>query len=159
MHLRIGILTISDRVSRGVTEDTGALAIETALSNPEWDIAARAVVPDDVATISNVLRGWADDERLDIAFTTGGTGLSPTDVTPEATLEVVHRLVPGVAEAIRSAGLQQTEQAMLSRALVGVRGTTLIVNLPGSPKGAAQGTEVVRPVLEHAVAIMQGGRH
>lgn len=159
MHLKIGILTISDRVSAGQMEDTGGRAVRQALSNPEWTVAETAAVPDELDQIASILRRWSDDLQLDLVLTTGGTGLGPRDVTPEATLAVATRPVPGIAEAIRAASLTQTQHAMLSRAAAGVRGTTLIINLPGSPRGAADGVEVIRPVLEHAVAIMHGGRH
>ena len=159
MHLRIGILTVSDRVSAGEMADRGGPAIRDALRNPDWTVAHETVVPDDLDRIAAALRRWADETRLDVIFTTGGTGLGPRDVTPEATLSVATRIVPGVAEAIRIASLQQTPHAMLSRAAAGIRGATLIINLPGSPTGAAEGVEVVRPILEHAVQILRGGRH
>jgi len=118
----------------------------------EW----MAVVPDDQRKIGEVLISWADEERADLIVTTGGTGLSPRDVTPEATVEVIDRTVPGMSEAMRSASMSQTPHAMISRAVAGVRGTTLIVNLPGSPKGAVENLEVVLPAVEHAVAKIQG---
>lgn len=158
MKLRVGVLTVSDRVSRGVMEDRGGTAIEAGL-NPDWTVIRRAVVPDDVDRIGTLLRTWADEDHLDVIFTTGGTGLGPRDVTPEATVQVSDRLVPGMAEAMRSVGRDQTPAAMLSRAIVALRGATVIVNLPGSPRGAAEGVAVVGPVLEHAVATMHGGRH
>ena len=159
MQLHIGILTISDRVSKGQMEDTGGAAVEEALQHPEWSVTHRAVVPDEVERIVQTLRDWTDGAHLDIVFTTGGTGLSPRDVTPEATLQVADRTVPGIAEAMRLEGLRQTPNAMLSRAVAVSRGTTLIVNLPGSPRGVKEGVVVVRPVLEHAVAILRGGHH
>lgn len=158
MTLRLGVLTISDRVSRGLAEDRGGKAVEGEFP-ATWQVVRRAVVPDDVPRIGAVLASWADEDRLDVIVTTGGTGISPTDVTPEATRAVAEREVPGIAEAIRAAGLQQTPMAMISRGLAVTRGRTLIINLPGSPKGAAQGTAVVVPILEHAVAIMHGGSH
>jgi molybdenum cofactor synthesis domain-containing protein len=159
VHLRIGILTVSDRVSAGRMEDTGGAAVERALQHPDWSVERHAAVPDEVVQIAETLRSWADDYHLDAVFTTGGTGLGPRDVTPEATASIAPRPVPGIAEAMRAAGMLQTQNAMLSRSLAAVRGTTLIVNLPGSPRGAEEGVEVVRPILEHAVAILQGGRH
>lgn len=158
MNLRIGILTSSDRVSRGVMEDLGGAAVQAGLQ-PIWEVIRQAVVPDDVDRISETLKTWADGDRLDVIFTTGGTGLGPRDVTPEATMQVVNRLVPGIAEAMRRAGQEHTPAAMLSRAVVGLRGNTLIVNLPGSPKGAAEGVAAVAPILEHAIATVRGGRH
>lgn len=156
--MRVGVLTISDRVSRGLMEDTGGRAIEAEL-DPSWEVARRAVVPDDVEQIAGTLTAWCDTDHLDIIITTGGTGLGPRDVTPEATLTVAERSVPGIAEAIRARSLADTPMAMISRGVAVARGTTLIVNLPGSPRGAAEGTRIVRPVLAHAVAIMHGGRH
>lgn len=156
--MRIGILTISDRVSRGVMEDTGGHAVEEELS-PDWTVARRAVVPDEVAEIARTLTEWSDGDRLDVIITTGGTGLGPRDVTPEATLSVADRTVPGIAETIRMQSMAQTPMSMISRGLAVTRGTTLIVNVPGSPRGAGEATRVVVPVLRHAVAIMHGGRH
>ncbi|MGH2443435.1 MAG: MogA/MoaB family molybdenum cofactor biosynthesis protein [Chloroflexota bacterium] len=159
MALRIGVLTISDRVSAQEMEDRGATAIAGALQSIDHQIAQLAVVPDERARIQDTLTAWCDDHDLDVIFTTGGTGLGPRDVTPEATAAVCSYLVPGIAENLRAAGLQDTPQSMLSRAVAGVRGRTLIVNLPGSPAGASDGVEVLLPVLEHAVAIMHGGKH
>jgi molybdenum cofactor synthesis domain-containing protein len=114
------------------------------------------VVPDEEAEIGQTLIAWADDELLDVILTTGGTGLSPRDVTPEATLAVVDRTVPGMAEAMRAESLLKTPHAMISRAVAGVRGRTLIINLPGSPKGAVENLQTLLPALEHAVAKLQG---
>jgi molybdopterin adenylyltransferase len=122
-------------------------------------VAREQIVPDDRAVISDVLRSWSDADGLDAIFTTGGTGLGPRDVTPEATLEVADRPVPGIAEALRSAGLRKLPQAMLSRGAAAQRGRTLIINLPGSPNGARDGVELVIPVLEHAVLMMGDARH
>jgi molybdenum cofactor synthesis domain-containing protein len=158
MPLRVGVLTVSDRVSRGEMEDEGGPAVERSLPS-DWQVAARAVVPDERERIALTLRQWTDRDRLDVIFTTGGTGLGPRDVTPDATIEVAGRLVPGMAEAMRAAGMSDTPAAMLSRAVVAVRSTTLIVNLPGSPPAAADSVHVVAPVLEHAVATIHGGRH
>jgi molybdopterin adenylyltransferase len=139
-------------------QDHGGPAVEDALEVLAAEVV-RALVPDEQDQIAEVLRRWADDDRLDAIFTTGGTGLGPRDVTPDATLDVCDRAVPGVAEAMRQAGMKQTPHAMLSRAVCGARGRTLIVNLPGSPRGARQGVEVVLPILEHAIATMHGGKH
>jgi molybdenum cofactor synthesis domain-containing protein len=157
--MRIGILTISDRVSAGQMEDLGSDTIAETLRSNGWSAEIRTALPDDRAKIAQVLRQWCDEMGLDVVLTTGGTGLGPRDVTPEATLDIADRTVPGVPEAMRYAGLQHTPMAMLSRAQVATRGTTLIVNLPGSPNGAREGMEVILPVLEHAIAIMHGGRH
>jgi molybdopterin adenylyltransferase len=158
MGMRIGILTVSDRVSAGQMQDHGGPAVEDALEVLAAEIV-RGLVPDEQDQIAQVLRRWADDDRLDAIFTTGGTGLGPRDVTPDATLDACDRGVPGIAEAMRQAGIKQTPHAMLSRAVCGARGRTLIVNLPGSPRGACEGVEVVLPILEHAIATMHGGKH
>ena len=118
-----------------------------------------AVVPDEKSAIASTLKRWADEDHLDVILTTGGTGMSLRDVTPEATLSVCDRLVPGMAEAMRRQGMEQTPYSMISRAVVGLRHTTLIINLPGSPKGAIENLEVVLPVLDHAVATLHGAKH
>lgn len=159
MSLRIGVLTVSDRVSAGTMEDRGGVAVEEALAPLDHEVVRRLVVPDETGRIADVLSLWSDVDRLDVIFTTGGTGLGPRDVTPEATLGVVTRTVSGIAEALRGAGLRHLPQAMLSRGVAGQRGSTLIINLPGSPSGAREGVETVLPVLEHAVLMMGGGRH
>jgi len=120
------------------------------------DVAWTAIVPDEKGEISKTLIQWTDEHRADLILTTGGTGLSPRDVTPEATMAVVDRMIPGMAEAMRQASLQKTPHAMISRAVAGVRGRTLIINLPGSPKGAAENLEAVLPALNHAIAKIQG---
>jgi molybdopterin adenylyltransferase len=159
MGLRVGVLTVSDRASSGEMKDLGGPAIVEAVGSRSWTVEREQIVPDERSIIAATLREWCDSDALDVIFTTGGTGLSPRDVTPEATSEVAERPVPGIAEAIRAASLSQTPMAMLSRGLAVVRGSTIIVNLPGSPRGAAEGTNIVLPVLEHAVATLHGGKH
>lgn len=154
--LRVGVLTVSDRSSRGVRDDSAGPALAELLRSKGWEVELRAVVPDEEDEISKVLIAWADTEGADLIVTTGGTGLSPRDVTPEATMAVVHRIVPGMAEAMRAQSMAKTPHAMISRAVAGVRGQTLILNLPGSPRGALENLEVVIPALEHAIAKIQG---
>ena len=152
----LGVLTISDMGYRGQREDTSGKAIQELLAEPQFKLVRYEIVPDEKAMIAQRLRWWADDLHLDIVATTGGTGLSPRDVTPEATRAVIDRDVPGLAEAMRAQTLKKTPMAMLSRAVAGVRGHTLIINLPGSPKAVRECLEVVLPVLPHAIEIMSG---
>jgi molybdenum cofactor synthesis domain-containing protein len=159
MSLRIGILTVSDRVSRGEMEDRGGPAVEGALAPLDAESTERLAVPDERERIEEVLRRWADDDGIDLIVTTGGTGLSPRDVTPEAVNAVCDRLIPGIGETMRAAGLAQTPMSMLSRSLAGVRGTTLVIALPGSPRGAADGIRVVLPILQHAISTLRGAKH
>ncbi|MGH2460992.1 MAG: MogA/MoaB family molybdenum cofactor biosynthesis protein [Chloroflexota bacterium] len=153
--IRVGILTASTLGARGEREDTSGQAIRDLIARIDARVEEYRVVTDDRSTIEQVLRDWSDETRLDLILTTGGTGLSPTDVTPDATRAVVEREVPGLAEAMRLAGLKHTPRAMLSRAVAGVRGQTLIVNLPGSPKGVRESLGAVLEVLPHGVEILQ----
>lgn len=154
--LRAGILTISDRSSQGLREDASGPELADTLRSHNIDVVLQDVCPDEEPEIRRILTAWADDYAADLILTTGGTGLSPRDVTPEATAAVVTRLVPGMAEAMRAASLKKTPHAMISRAIAGVRGKTLIVNLPGSPKGARENLEAVLPAFHHAIAKIQG---
>lgn len=161
MPFRAGILTISDKGARGQREDTSGQAIRELLASLDAAVERYEVVPDQGEEIARRLRAWADDDRLDLIVTTGGTGLGPRDVTPEATRSVLDYEVPGLAEAMRAEGMKHTPMAMLSRALAGVRGRTLILNLPGSPRGVRQNLAAVLPVLPHALQILRGeaGEH
>ena len=152
---KIGIITASDKGSRGEREDASGRLIATMLQEL-GQILSYKVVADDADLISREMIVMADQLGVDLILTTGGTGLGPRDVTPEATLAVVDRQVPGIAEAMRAKSLQLTSRAMLSRAVAGMRNKTLIINLPGSPKGVQECLEVILPALEHGLAIMKG---
>jgi molybdopterin adenylyltransferase len=155
MTLRFGILTISDRCSRGERADLSGPALADFVRARGGSASLAEVVPDDRSTIASTLTAWCARGDLDILLTTGGTGFAPRDVTPEATRDVIEREAPGLAEVIRSASLKITPHAMLSRAVAGIRGRTLIINLPGSPKGAVESLQVVAEVLEHAVLLLR----
>lgn len=154
--MRIGILTLSDKGARGEREDLSGPLIRELLSPLGAETIHYEVIPDDRALLSRHLITLSDKLDLDVVLTTGGTGLSPRDVTPEATKAVIDYEVPGMAEAMRAHGLTKTPNAMLSRAVVGVRGKTLIINLPGSPKAVRENLEVILPALPHAVGILRG---
>jgi len=154
MSIRFGILTASDRSSRGERQDLTSPELKQAIKSANWTVLRIAVIPDDYDRIKDTLISWSDCGDLDIILTTGGTGFTPRDNTPEATLAVVERLAPGIAEAMRSRSLQITPHAMLSRAVAGIRGKILIINLPGSPKAAVENFNVIQPVLAHAVELL-----
>ena len=155
MSLRFAILTASDRCSRGERQDQTSPALEQAIRSANWTVLRVAVVPDDLDMIKHTLITWSDGGNFDIILTTGGTGFSPRDNTPEATLAVVERLAPGIAEVMRLSSMQVTPHAMLSRAMAGIRGKVLIINLPGSPKAAVENFNVIQPVLAHAVELLK----
>lgn len=154
MGLRLGILTVSDRSARGERPDASGPALEAMILEQGWTVVRKAVLPDDLIQLSDMLAEWADTGELDVILTTGGTGFSRRDVTPEATTAIIQRPAPGLAEAMRAASLQFTPHAMLSRATAGIRSACLIVNLPGSPKGALENLSVILPVLQHAVQLL-----
>lgn len=154
MPLRIGVLTVSDRSSRGEREDTSGPALTGLVSAQGWQVVLVKTVPDDLELLRGVLSEWADSGQIDIILTTGGTGFAPRDVTPEATRAVIDREAPGLAEAMRIASAAKSKHAMLSRAIAGLRGAVLIINLPGSPKAAVENLQTVIPALEHAVQLL-----
>ena len=155
MTIRFGILTLSDRSSRGEREDSSGPALARLIQTENWSVAKRALLPDNESAIREILIQWADSGEVDVILTTGGTGFSPRDVTPEATRAIIDREAPGLAEAMRAASLKITPHAMLSRIVTGIRKRTLIINLPGSPKGAVENLQVVLPVLPHAIQLLQ----
>lgn len=158
-ELKIGVITCSDTRSRGEAEDTAGLALVALCEERGWEVAAYRIEPDDRDYIALAIVELADRAGVDIVLTCGGTGLSPRDVTPEATRDVCARDVPGIAEAVRAGSLAVTRRAMLSRAVAAQRGRTLVINLPGSEKAARESFGFVADQLEHAVEMARGGGH
>jgi len=154
--IRVAILTASDKGARGEREDKSAEVIRELIERIGGQVVAYAVVPDEREVIVAKLREFCDEVGADLILTTGGTGFGPRDVTPEATKEVIEREVPGLPEAMRWAGLKTTPQAMLSRAVAGIRGKSLIINLPGSPRGVRENLEAVLPALPHGLEVLKG---
>jgi molybdopterin adenylyltransferase len=152
----VAVLTISDKASRGERTDRSGPALATRLTEAGFVVVHEAVVADEQDQIASLLCHYSDANPVALIFTSGGTGVAPRDVTPEATLSVIHRPVPGMAEAMRAASMLKTPHAMISRGVVGIRGKTLIVNLPGSPRGALENLEVILPALPHALSKIQG---
>lgn len=156
MGFKAVIITVSDRGSRGERKDGSGPEIAGILRAMGMDIIVQRIIPDEKELIRQALIEWSDGEKADLIVTTGGTGVSPRDVTPDATREVIEREIPGMAEAMRRQSMLVTPNAMISRALVGTRGQTLIINLPGSPRGARENLAVLLPALAHAIEKIKG---
>lgn len=157
--IRAAILTVSDTCAQGSREDVSGQTIAEMLTADRFEICDRKIVPDDMAAIAGELRRFSEEVGVELVLTTGGTGLGPRDVTPEATTSVCQRMAPGFGEIMRIEGFKKTEKAVLSRGTAGVCGRTLIVNLPGSPKAVRESLEVILDVLPHAVKMVLGGGH
>jgi molybdenum cofactor synthesis domain-containing protein len=153
--IRFGILTLSDRSASGERTDLSGPTLADLIRAENWSVVEQAILPDDESAIRAKLADWADNGKFDVILTTGGTGFALRDVTPEATRAVIQRDAPGLAETMRFESLKKTPHAMLSRAVSGIRGRTLIVNLPGSPKGALENLQTIVPVLPHAVQLLK----
>jgi molybdenum cofactor synthesis domain-containing protein len=157
--MRVAILTISDSVSRGTYTDASGPAVRDRCAQLAWTVTAEEVFPDEATAIRDRLISLADAGTVDLILTTGGTGIGPRDVTPEATVQACDKLLPGLSELMREEGRKKTPRAALSRAVAGVRGRVLIVNLPGSPRGAVESLDAVAELLPHALQVLSGARH
>lgn len=157
--MRVFILTVSDSVSSGKAEDRSGPAVAARCRELGWEIVSIEVIADEFTALQTLLRRTADANEADVILTTGGTGFGPRDVTPEATNEVAERLAPGLAELMRAEGLKKTKLAVLSRGVAAIRGNSIIINLPGSPKGAVESLDAVAELLPHAIKVLHGARH
>jgi molybdopterin adenylyltransferase len=157
--IRVAILTVSDSCAQGTREDTSGPTIEKMLSRKLFEVGEKRILPDEREAVATELKRLADTGSVDLILTTGGTGLGPRDVTPEATISVCERMVPGFGEVMRIHGLRMTANAALSRAVAGIRGRTLIINLPGSEKAVRECLGLILNLLPHAVEMLQGGGH
>lgn len=156
MSFSAAVITVSDKGSRGERQDLSGDTLARLLTSAGAASVARVMVPDERDQIAGALRRFCDEERVDLIITTGGTGVAPRDVTPEATLDVIERQAPGFAEVIRAESMKITPRAMLSRAVSGIRGSTLVLNFPGSPKACDESFAIVRPELAHALDLLRG---
>jgi molybdopterin adenylyltransferase len=157
--MRVSVLTVSDSVASGKNENHSGPAVVARCGKLGWEVVASTVLPDERDAIEAFLKKTADSKAADLILTTGGTGVGPRDVTPEATMAISERLIPGFAEQMRSEGVKKTPRAILSRAVAGIRGTTMIINLPGSPRGAVESLDAIAGLLPHAVDVLHGARH
>lgn len=157
--IRVAILTVSDSCSQGEREDISGQTIKDMLQKGGFEICRKKIVADEHEKIVNELTHFSDKADIDVVFTTGGTGLGPRDVTPEATASVCERIIPGFGEIMRNEGLKKTKNAILSRGIAGICNRTLVINLPGSPRGVKESLEIILNVLPHAVDMMHGGGH
>jgi len=157
--MRVAVLTVSDSAAKGEREDVSGPAVVAVCRGLGWEVTSALRVSDDAANIREQLRTLADSGRVDLVLTTGGTGIGPRDNTPEATLAVADRVVPGIGEEMRRKGLEKTPTAVLSRGIAATRNKSLIVNLPGSPKGASESLDAIAHLLPHAVQVLHGARH
>ncbi|HEV2915551.1 MAG TPA: MogA/MoaB family molybdenum cofactor biosynthesis protein [Pyrinomonadaceae bacterium] len=158
-EIRVAVVTVSDRCARGEQEDISGATLVELLSEIGAQVVAREILADDLEPLADKLRALAEREDVNLIMTTGGTGFAPRDNTPEATRAVIEKEAPGLSEAMRNRTLAQTPMAMISRGVCGIRSRTLIVNLPGSPKGVSESFGVIRPVLPHAIALLAGQPH
>ena len=156
---KVAVLTSSDRCSRGETEDLSGKLAGDMIKTAGGEVVARDVVPDDAARIKERLLHYCDGLKVDIVLTTGGTGFGPRDITPEASVKVIERVIPGFPELMRAEGLRKTKKAALSRGICGIRGNTIIINLPGSPKAVKESLEAVLDLIPHALEMLEGGGH
>jgi molybdopterin adenylyltransferase len=157
--IRVAILTVSDSCAQGQREDVSGQTIKDILPEDKFEICRKKIVADDHEKIVNELKHFSDKADIDVVFTTGGTGLGPRDVTPEATASVCERIIPGLGEIMRAEGLKKTKNAILSRGIAGICNRTIVINLPGSPKGVKESLKIILDVLPHAVDMMHGGGH
>jgi molybdopterin adenylyltransferase len=155
MPIRCAVLTVSDRSARGERPDASGPALVDRCRQAGWQVDVLQIVPDEREQIQHILCAWCDAGEAEVILTTGGTGFAPRDITPEATAAILQRMAPGIAEAMRQDSLRKTPHAMLSRGVAGIRGRTLIINLPGSPRAALENLEVILPVIPHAVELLR----